>query len=63
MFLVLNPHNFHLWIVYKSDVRISCFRSNREMNRIKPFKARLYLPHYWSEKGFKGNIVHQTLTF
>ena len=40
---------FLFGFLYKSDLRISCFRNNHKINRIKPFpnwKKRGYVPLY-----------------
>ena len=33
---------FILSLIYKSDLRISCFRNGREITRIKPFSSQKY---------------------
>ena len=50
---------------YKCDLRIpisNCRKNKTETHTIGRFEKKLqYLPHYWSDKGFKGIVVNRAL--
>ena len=50
MIITLKTDYVQLWFLYKSEYRISTTG-----------KQRQYLPHYWSDKGFKGTVVNKKL--
>ena len=51
---------FQLWVLYKSDLRISIAVKNRNYQKqsLLNLEKRYYLPQY---KGFKGTDVNQAL--
>jgi len=44
---------------------VPCFYRRKNLFNKKLFKVenRNYFPHYWSDKGFKGTVVNQALSF
>ena len=58
-----------MFIIWKTGyfqlgVQISLLQENmKELSEFKPRKVTIYLPHYSSDKGFKGNVVNQPSLF
>ena len=38
---------------------VCIFQTKEESNTLYKLKKRRYLPHYWSDKGFKGTVVNR----
>jgi len=41
----------------------SCISTAGHIKELKHLGKRQYLPHYWSNQGFTGNVVNRVMTF
>ena len=59
---IFKTDNFQLWFLFKTDFRISTARKLLlELTIFKSIEKRQYLPHYWSDKGFRCTFVNRPL--
>ena len=53
----------HLWVLNKSyNCAFFAYRKKEEIFRTFRVRIQSYRSHFWSDKGFKGNVVNRALS-